>query len=235
FDPFEGSCSPTSPTRWTRQGPYRGLPGAACDGTPTCPAGTYEIWTCDDARTSRRRCIDGVDTVEECPYGCVSMPVGTDDVCADPPDADGDGAPADEDCDDADPARHPGATETCGDGVDQDCDGSDSLCPGQDGGPPRDASVTPTDAAAPRPDGAVGGPDAASPSSDGGPEDASLRGSCGCRVPGGRGGPGSLAWLALGLAALVFRRRARRAGPAGAPVEAAGRARPPTAGVRERD
>ncbi len=37
-------------------------------------------------------------------------------------DADGDGSPADEDCDDTNPAVFPGAPETC-DGVDQDCDG----------------------------------------------------------------------------------------------------------------
>lgn len=37
-------------------------------------------------------------------------------------DADGDGAPAGEDCDDADPDRFPGAEDTCGDDIDQDCD-----------------------------------------------------------------------------------------------------------------
>lgn len=39
------------------------------------------------------------------------------------PDGDGDGVAASQDCDDADPAIYPGATEVC-DGLDQDCDGA---------------------------------------------------------------------------------------------------------------
>jgi hypothetical protein len=37
------------------------------------------------------------------------------------------GAAAGQDCDDADPARHPGALEAAGDGIDSDCDGTE-LC-----------------------------------------------------------------------------------------------------------
>jgi len=39
-------------------------------------------------------------------------------------DADGDGSPAEEDCDDDDAAAFPGNTETAYDGVDNDCDES---------------------------------------------------------------------------------------------------------------
>lgn len=44
-----------------------------------------------------------------------------------PEDADGDGAFSGEDCDDTNPAIHPGATETKGDGVDSNCDGEDDT------------------------------------------------------------------------------------------------------------
>jgi hypothetical protein len=32
------------------------------------------------------------------------------------------------DCADGDAARHPGATDVCGDGIDSNCDGSDPIC-----------------------------------------------------------------------------------------------------------
>ena len=41
----------------------------------------------------------------------------------DEPDRDGDGFPCDSDCDEDDPDIHPGAADTCGDGIDQDCNG----------------------------------------------------------------------------------------------------------------
>jgi hypothetical protein len=42
-----------------------------------------------------------------------------------PVDHDGDGSPANMDCDDNDPIRYPGAADPEGDGIDQNCDGVD--------------------------------------------------------------------------------------------------------------
>ena len=40
---------------------------------------------------------------------------------------DGDGSPADVDCDDENPDIYPNAPETAGDGVDSNCDGQDDT------------------------------------------------------------------------------------------------------------
>jgi hypothetical protein len=60
--------------------------------------------------------LDGLDSPTSCETFTVS-------------DADRDGSVAPADCDDADAAVHPGAADTAGNGVDEDCDGADSSPP----------------------------------------------------------------------------------------------------------
>jgi len=85
------------------------------DSDPTIHPGATEV------------CGDGID--QDCD--------GSDLPCPGPncTDNDGDGYAiegdqcGDIDCNDSDPTIHPGATEVCGDGIDQDCDGYDTVCP----------------------------------------------------------------------------------------------------------
>ena len=80
-------------------------PGAVADGTD-----------CDDAVAAVHPDADEPDCTDPTDYNC--------DGAVGYADSDGDGVPACEDCDDADPARSPYATEVCDDGdVDEDCDG----------------------------------------------------------------------------------------------------------------
>lgn len=66
--------------------------------------------------------VPGDSSPDTASTGDTAPDTGTSD------DVDGDGfALAAGDCDDADPTVHPGADETSGDGVDQDCDGSDFV------------------------------------------------------------------------------------------------------------
>ena len=69
----------------------------------------------------------GTDTAS--PSDTASPP----DTAPPDPDADSDGYPASNDCDDADPERNPGAEETWYDGIDQDCDGQSDFDSDRDG------------------------------------------------------------------------------------------------------
>ncbi|MBI2378393.1 MAG: hypothetical protein HYV07_30625 [Deltaproteobacteria bacterium] len=98
---------------------------------------------CDDFDASAHpgaaeRCGDGRD--QDCD--------GQDLMCAAPnPDADGDGHPrvdaGGDDCDDTQAGVHPGASELCGDQVDQDCDGRDLSCSAQSGDGDGDSYLSP--------------------------------------------------------------------------------------------
>jgi len=65
---------------------------------------------------------------ERPPTDCSPVPATTERVLSPTAeDADGDGVPADADCDDADPDVFPGQWDAAGDGQDEDCDGNDSA------------------------------------------------------------------------------------------------------------
>ncbi len=62
---------------------------------------------------------------QEISYSVPAAPVDPQDI-----DNDGDGyTEAQNDCNDADSSINPGATDVCGDGIDQDCSGADVVCP----------------------------------------------------------------------------------------------------------
>ncbi len=85
----------------------------ACPGEPTCKE------SCDSGRDTGEGTADSSDSADTADSTPDTGP---------PPDADGDGSPDAEDCDDADPAVNPSADETCGDAIDQDCDGLLPTC-----------------------------------------------------------------------------------------------------------
>jgi hypothetical protein len=108
-------------------------------------------------------------------------------------DGDGDGIDSTTDCNDMSAAIYPGATEVCGDGVDQNCDGSDEACPMGVGASSPDAGTSTRD-------GGLSGNDA------GRSRTLGLQSTCGASQ-----GRARWSWLALlAFAPLLRRRSARR-------------------------
>lgn len=132
-------------------------------------------------------------------------------------DGDGDGAPSDMDCNDADPTIHPGADELC-DGLDNNCDGlidEDGACGGDDVvSPGEDTDAGGTDVTGPTDVAGADGTSSEFDAGDGTPPPAlgEATGECCTAVRSSRGEsrPWALALLLAAAMAGVFTRRRRR-------------------------
>jgi MYXO-CTERM domain-containing protein len=152
---------------------------------------------------------------EECAVACVPDGGGGEALC----DGDNDGYAA-EDCDDGRVEIHPGATETCGDGIDQDCDGVDARCapaPGAPEGGSGRGMGSESGTGGSGSEGAMGADSGSDPASPPGSDTPAGGGegrlqrpttlSGGCSVRSGTASGGSMLWAGLVLTALRLRRR----------------------------
>lgn len=89
------------------------------------------FWFCwSDGMVSPHGILDGSGSPKASYYSYQSSAPAWDAACGGtgPTDGDGDGFAPPADCDDGNPNVHPGATEVCGNGVDEDCSGADLPC-----------------------------------------------------------------------------------------------------------
>lgn len=182
-------------------------------GPRSCPVGLGARWACDGS--DRVRCEAGMVFREECAVACVPDGSGGEALC----DGDNDGYAA-EDCDDGRVEIHPGAPETCGDGIDQDCDGVDARCapaPGAPEGGSGRGMGSESGTGGSGSEGAMGADSGSDPASPPGSDTPAGGGegrlqrpttlSGGCSVRSGTASGGSMLWAGLVLTALRLRRR----------------------------
>jgi len=184
---------------------YQCEPGECVDSFEICECADADRDGYRDASCGGDDCEDFIPSVN--PEGieeCNGLDDDCDGTVDEPFDFDGDGyatcgdVP---DCNDGNQTIHPGATDLCGDGVDQDCSGSDLPCdcPDADGDGHADHTCGGIDCDDSDP--TIGGtwPDCGGPTCDGGPcpdggGDDSPPAGCGCRGAGAgaRGFSGAL-------------------------------------------
>jgi hypothetical protein len=109
-----------------------------CDGSDEeCPCGDADGDGYNDRECGGDDCADDDPDLhpnadDPCGDGIDQNCDGIDDCPCEDLDGDGYGAGescvGEEDCDDTDPRRNPGADDICGNGVDEDCDGQDQSC-----------------------------------------------------------------------------------------------------------
>jgi len=211
--PSDMACFPT-PEETYECFPSDGIAtGGACDSNMEtweslpCEDGAICLQISDDPSDGQCLAFCTADAPCEGAVECV-IPVFSDvpdlGVCLPPcTDVDADGACADVDCDDTDPASFPGAEEICDDGRDNDCDGDldalDDACGGDD----PDAGV----------DGGDTDADADAETDVPGTTPGKKKDSFACRAAGGLSSDSlpAVAWLlALALGLPVLRRRRDR-------------------------
>ncbi|MBU0952948.1 MAG: fibronectin type III domain-containing protein [Nanoarchaeota archaeon] len=100
--------------------------GLCSMGTQTC---VNDAWTdCDAVGPTTEICGDGID--QDCNGEDLACPATCEDNDQDGYDeADPFTCPAGNDCNDNNNAINPGATDVCGNGIDENCDGTDAVCP----------------------------------------------------------------------------------------------------------